>query len=174
MATELKRIAAAVDSAVNLLAKCGANEQKFLSEPLSESVALDLHSEGSRELAALLELGDSVERLRRKASEPDPDKRLLGPKAAAAALQQCQQFDRAKEQLQQLIESTLPVVECIHRRQADAAAAAEAERNRSIEIERQAVAARVAAESKAAAEAAAALPLPQLQRRPRLSKRPRN
>jgi hypothetical protein len=153
MATELKRIAAAVDDASSLLADCGADEEGFKSMPLPQSVAAELHSRTSQQLAKLLDLGEGVEKLRKKASELDPDKRVLGPKAAAAALQQCQQFDRAKEQLQKLIEFTSPVVDSIRKKQADEAAAAEAERNGMLELERQAAVAQAAAESKAAEEA---------------------
>jgi hypothetical protein len=153
MATELKRIAAAADEAVALLAHCGADQEGFQSSPLSESAAAELHSRTSQQYAKLIDLGESVEKLRKKASEPDPDKRVLGPKAAAAALQQCQQFDRVKEQMQKLIEFTSPVVDNIRKKQADEAAAAEAEMNRIFELEKQAAAAQAAAESKAAEDA---------------------
>jgi hypothetical protein len=156
MATELKRIAATVDETVALLASIQADQQDFQRIPLSESSAADLHSRTNQQLCKLLDLIESVEKLRKKASEPDPDKRLLGPKAAAAALQQCQQFDHAKEQLQKLIEFTSPVVDIIRQKQAEEAAAAEMERDRALECERQAAIARAAADLKATDEAIAA------------------
>ena len=156
MATELKRIAAAVDEAAALLADCGADKPEFQCTQLSESSAAELHSRTNQQLVKLLDLGESVEKLRKKASEPDPDKRVLGPKAAAAALQQCQLFDRAKEQLQQLIEFTSPVVDSILKKQTEEAAAAEAEGFRILELDRQAAAAQAAAKAKADEEALAA------------------
>jgi hypothetical protein len=156
MATELKRIAATVDETVALLASIQADQQDFQRIPLSESSAADLHSRTNQQLCKLLDLIESVEKLRKKASEPDPDKRLLGPKAAAAALQQCQHFDHAKEQLQKLIEFTSPVVDIIRQKQAEEAAAAEMERDRALECERQAAEARAAADLKATDEAIAA------------------
>jgi hypothetical protein len=156
MATELKRIAATVDEAVALLASIGADQHDFQRSPLSESSAAELHSLANQQLCKLLHLIESVEKLRKKASEPDPDKRLLGPKAAAAALQQCQQFDHAKEQLQKLIEFTSPVVDIIRQKQVEEAAAAEAERDRTLENERQAAVARAAADLKVTEDALAA------------------
>ena len=156
MATELKRIAATVDETLALLASIRADQQDFQRIHLSESSAAELHSRTNQQLCKLLDLIESVEKLRKKASEPDPDKRLLGPKAAAAALQQCQQFDHAKEQLQKLIEFTSPVVDIIRQKQAEEAAAAEMERDRALECERQAAVARAAADLKATDEAIAA------------------
>jgi hypothetical protein len=156
MATELKRIAAAVGEAEAFLAECVAAERDFQCTSLQESTAVELHSRASLQLTKLLDFVDSVEKLQKKASESDPDKRVLGPKAAAAALQQCQQFDVTKERLQKLVESSSPIVDNLRKKQAEEAAAAEAEMNRTLEIERHAAAARASAESKAAEEAMAA------------------
>ena len=153
MATELKRIAAVVDESLALLAGCGADQQEFKCTSLSECLAAELHSRTNQQLAKMLDLGESVEKLRKKASEPDPDKRVLGPKAAAAALQQCQLFDNAKDQLQKLVEFTSPLVDNIHKKQAEEASAVHAERNRILELERQTAAAQAAAKSKADEEA---------------------
>ena len=153
MATELKRIAAVVDEAVALLADFGADQPEFQFKPLSEQSAADLHSRSTQQLAKFLDFGESVEKLRKKAIEPDPDKRVLGPKAAAAALLQCQQFDNAKDQLQKVTEFTSPLVDSIRKKQAEDASAAEAEMNRIAELERQAAAAQAAAKAKAEEEA---------------------
>ena len=84
MATELKRIAAVVDEAMTLLAGHGANVllQDFQCTTLSESVAAELHSQTNQQLKKLLDLSESVEKLRKKASEPRPVKAFLGLKAA--------------------------------------------------------------------------------------------
>jgi hypothetical protein len=156
MATELKRIAAAVDEAEAVLTDCAAGQQELQFLSLQESAAVELYSRTHLHLTKLLDFVDSVEKLRKKASEPDPDKRVLGPKAAAAALQQCQQFDRTKERLQNLVELISPIVDNLRKKQEEEAAAAEAEMNRKLEIERHAAAAQAAAESKAAEEALAA------------------
>jgi hypothetical protein len=156
MATELKRIAAVVDEAVALLADIGADQPEFHCKPLSDVLAAQLHSRTTQQLAKFHDFGESVEKLRKKASEPDPDKRVLGPKAAAAALQQCQQYDDAKDQLQKVTEFTMPLVDSIRKKQAENASAAEAEINRIAELERQAAAAQAAAKAKADEEALAA------------------
>jgi hypothetical protein len=156
MATELKRIAAAVDEAEAALSDSVAPEHEFHGVPLPESIAVELHSRTNHHLAKLFDFVDSVEKLRKKASEPDPDKRVLGPKAAAAALEQCQQFDRIKERLQKLVELTSPIADVFRQKQAEEAAAAKAEMNRILDLEKHAAAAQAAAELRAAEEALAA------------------
>jgi len=113
MTTELRRIAKVVEEAAALLADFGADQPEFQRKPLSEVLAAELHSRATQQLAKFLDFDECVKKLWKKASEPDPDKRLLGPKAAAATLQQCQQFDDVKDQLQKVTEFTSHRVDSI-------------------------------------------------------------